>query len=97
MKIATWNVQTLAHKGDKGEEDYVGKFFDWEQDFDNLGLDIIAMQETRVKGINEFTGRKYKLYLAGQDPSEVAADGSAINRQNGTGFVIKRELADLTL
>ena len=67
MKIATWNVQTLAHKGDNGEEHYVGKFYDWESDFYLQDLDIIAMQETRVKGQSEFIGSKYKLYLAGQD------------------------------
>ena len=62
-KVATWNVQTLPHKGDNGEEQYVEKFCDWEPDFDKQDLDIITMQEIRVKG--QYISREYKLYLAG--------------------------------
>lgn len=52
LKLATWNVRTLANNHDDGEYG-VGRLVVLAEDFKCVGLDIIVMQETRVSGTKE--------------------------------------------
>jgi exonuclease III len=97
LKIATWNVRSLANKGDKGEELYLGKFYLLEKEFLVQGLDIVAMQETKVKDQLVVERAEYNLYLAGQDSSKLDGSGQEIPRQQGTGVLIRKVLDKLTI
>ena len=91
LTLATWNVRTLANKRDMAEENFIGKLHILECQFKEAGLDIIALQETRVPGCNpdySHIGKCYQSFFSGTQVGELGRG----ERRAGVGLLIKKEL-----
>jgi exonuclease III len=85
ISIATWNVRTLANKNDKSEENFIGKLQKFELQFEQAGLDIIALQETHVRTYTWGSGTERIL------GTKINKEGKRLHRA-GVAIAVKNQL-----
>ena len=84
-------MRTSANKRGMAEEKFFGKLHILECQFKEAGLDIIALQETRVPGCNpdySHIGKCYQAFFSGTLVGELGRG----ERRAGVGLLIKKEL-----
>ena len=71
--IATWNVRTLVEDiaGEIGKTDFLGKVPVLDLLLKQAGLDIVAMQETRINDIVDCKFNNFKFYFSGRKGKKI--------------------------
>ena len=85
LAIATHNVRTMAVDGKHG----VGRAAEVLDVYQEMGCDIIGLQETRRSGQSAFLQAGYAVYCSG----ESGGDGEGKKGQGGVGLAVRKSIS----
>ena len=84
IAVATHNVRTMAVDGKHG----VGRALDVLSVYDQLGCDVIGLQETRRSGHSAFSEAGYLVYCSG----ECCDENGGKKGQDGVGLAVRTSI-----